>query len=632
MQNIDSPNRRILIIDDNQSIHDDYRKILNSESYQRPSTVAMSAFFDEPAAEPDSMPIPVKIELESALQGQQGLKMVEQAIADGHPYSLAFVDIRMPPGWDGLKTIGEIWKVAPDLQIVICSAYSDNSFQDVCKKLGRSDSLLILKKPFESVEVYQIAIAMTEKWILSRKARLRQEDLEKLVHERTVKLEQASLEDPLTKIANRTKFNTILSETLKRTRRHNTMTGLLLIDVDHFKEINDSQGHPAGDQLLTQIAQRLQSAIRETDTVARLGGDEFGIVQPEAQDPREFRIVLERIEDYLSQPFELEEKQVHCKFSIGIAIAPNDSDQPEELMKRADVALYRSKNSGRSQSSFYAPEMDQELVKTREIVASLSKAVENGELLLYYQPIYSCKDQRLATHEALLRWNHPEHGLLAPDAFLSAAEESGLILEIGEWVILEAARTAVQWPDEIKVAVNLSPLQFHPKVDIFETIMSSLSKSGLAPNRMEVEITENVLLRDFDLASEAINKLRKEGVCIALDDFGVGHSSLNYLKSFAFDKIKLDRSFVWSAETCDKSAAILNSVASLGRELGIISTAEGIETQSHLERVINAGFTEVQGYLFSKPTPVPVSNQNKIFPNVNLPGLPGLDNSFKKQF
>ena len=622
MQNLESSFRRILIIDDNQSIHDDYRKILNSENCPRESSAAMSAFFDQPPNDESvAATVPMNIQVDSAMQGQQGLEMVERAIAEGCPYSLAFVDIRMPPGWDGLKTIGEIWKVAPDLQVVICSAYSDNSFQEICEKLGKSDSLLILKKPFEAVEVYQIAIAMTEKWILSRKARLRQVDLEKLVHERTIELEQASLQDPLTKIANRTKFNSILSEALKRTRRHNTMTGLMLIDVDHFKEINDSHGHPTGDQLLIQIAERLQNAIRETDTVARLGGDEFGIVQPESQDAVEFRIVLDRVEDLLSQPFEFENKQFQCHFSIGVAIAPIDSDQPEDLMKRADVALYRSKDTGRSRSSFYEPKMDQELVKTREIVADLASSIENGELILYYQPIFSCKDQRLVTYEALLRWNHPVHGLLAPDSFLSAAEESGLILQVGEWVIQEATRTAANWPNGIKVAVNLSPVQFQPKVDIFDTVMSYLSRSGLAPSRLEVEITENVLLRNFKLVSNAIDRLRREGVCIALDDFGVGHSSLNYLKSFAFDKIKLDRSFVASADTCDKSAAILNSVASLGGELGIVSTAEGIETQSHLDRVVNAGFIEVQGYLFGKPTPVPVFDESNVFPSVTFPSL-----------
>ena len=537
MHSLESNNRRILIIDDNQSIHNDYRKILDTEKRPHRQNDAMATFFGESEIESEPTSNLMSIEVDSALQGQRGLQMVEQAIAEGHPYSLAFVDIRMPPGWDGLKTVAEIWKVAPDLQIVICSAHSDNSFQEICAKLGRSDSLLILKKPFETVEVYQIAVAMTEKWILSRKARLRQQDLEKLVQERTLELEQASLEDPLTGIANRTKFNSVLEEALKRTRRHETMTGLMLIDVDHFKEVNDSHGHPVGDQLLQQIAQRLQNATRETDTVARLGGDEFGIVQPEARGSGEFRIVLKRIEEQLGQPYDLDEKQVNCKFSIGIAIAPTDSQHPEKLMKQADVALYRSKNSGRSRSSFYEPEMDKELVKTREIVADLSKSVGNGELQLYYQPIYSCQDWKLVAHESLVRWNHPLHGLLGPGAFLPAAEESGLILEVGQWVIREATRTAAQWPNETRVAVNLSPVQFHPKFDIFDTIMSSLSESGLAPNRLEVEITENVLLRDFELASETINRLREAGVCIALDDFGVGHSSLNYLKSFAFDKI-----------------------------------------------------------------------------------------------
>jgi len=624
MQSLNSSSRRILIIDDNQNIHDDYRKILDSRGGERREEPAsMVAFFDEPAPqENQDAPAPFHVTVDSALQGQEGFAMVKKAIAQANPYSLAFVDIRMPPGWDGLKTVQEIWKIAPDLQIVICSAYSDNSFQKTCSKLGRSDSLLILKKPFEAVEVYQIAIAMTEKWILSRQARLRQQDLEKLVLERTRRLQRASFEDDLTKIANRTKFNLVLEDSLKRTRRHKTLTGLLLIDLDHFKEINDSYGHPAGDQVLIQVAQRLKQTIRETDTVARLGGDEFVVVQPEVRNEGAFRVALERIENALNRPYEVDGKLMECEFSIGIAIAPTDSDQAEELMKQADVALYRSKKSGRSCSSFYKLEMDRELIKTKKIVTELARSIDNGELQLFYQPIYNCKDWRLVTHEALLRWNHPDRGLLAPGAFLPAAEESGLIIKLGEWVVREAIRVAATWPNDIKIAVNFSPVQFHTKVGIFDTIMNNLSEFGLAPHRLEVEITENVLVKDFESVSKAINELREAGVSIVLDDFGTGHSSLNYLKSFAFDKIKLDRSFVWGSETCSKSAAILNSVASLGNDLGIRSTAEGIETQSHLERVAAAGFTEVQGYFFSKPTPVPILNEvSEIFPNVTFPGI-----------
>ena len=621
MQNLDAKKRRVLIVDDNQNIHDDYRKILDWKSSSRHDHAALASFFDGPTEESSEPVDPFEIQIDSALQGQQGLEMVKQAITEDYPYSLAFVDIRMPPGWDGLKTVGELWKVDPDLQVVICSAYSDNRFEDIHEKFGRSDSLLILKKPFDAIEVYQIAVALTEKWILSRKARLKQVDLEKLVLERTLELERASMQDPLTKIANRTKFNSMLEDALKRNHRHQTMTGLLLLDVDYFKEINDAHGHPVGDELLIQIAERLESVIRDTDTVARLGGDEFAIIQPEANHPSEVRVVLERILEAVSQPFDLEDKHVNCKFSIGIAISPTDGSQAEELMKRADVALYRSKESGRARASFYEPEMDEESIKTRIVVADLASAVGNSELQLFYQPIYQCKGLRLITQEALLRWNHPERGLLAPDAFLSAAEESGRIREIGEWVLREATATAAKWPIQTRVAVNLSPVQFHPKFDIFDTIMSSLSASGLDPRRLEIEITENVLLRDFELATRAIDRLRECGVHIVLDDFGVGHSSLNYLKTFAFDKIKLDRSFVWSADSCDKSRAILNSVASLGRELGIGSTAEGIETESHLDRVVKAGFTEVQGYLFSKPVPTPNLGEATVFPSVTFPGL-----------
>ena len=619
MQNINSE-RRVLIIDDNPDIHDDYRKILAAQEDGRAGNQAMAAFFDEPS-EIDQKPNSLKIEVDSAMQGQRGLAMVKQAMDAGRPYSLAFVDIRMPPGWDGLKTIEEIWKVAPDLQVVICSAYSDSSFQEICDKLGRSDSLLILKKPFDAVEVYQIAVAMTEKWILSHKARLRQEDLEKLVLERTLKLERASLEDPLTKIANRTKFNTMLNAAIKRTRREKKLAGLFLIDVDHFKEINDTHGHPAGDQLLIQIGRRLHNAIRETDTAARLGGDEFGIVQCGVSDIKEFRIVLKRIEGVLSEPFDLESKRIKCSFSIGVAIAPIDSDEPEDLMKHADVALYRSKKSGRGRSFFYEAAMDQELVRTRVVVADLARALEEQQFQLYYQPIYNCSTREMATLEALLRWNHPVEGLRMPDTFLPAAEESGLIRDIGDWVIREATRQAVAWPQVKKVAVNVSPVQFHQRFRIFETVMSALDESGLDAKQLEIEITENVLIRDVDAAAETIAQLRDAGVSVVLDDFGVGHSSLNYLRNLPFDKIKLDRSFVWNSETCDRSRAILNSVASLGKELGIATTAEGIETQSHLDRVVKAGFTEVQGYMFAKPSAIPKFVAASVFPSLSMPVL-----------
>ena len=434
--------------------------------------------------------------------------------------------------------------------------------------------------------------------------------------------------DTLCNVANRKAFDEHLQFMISRARTSHCEFGLMIIDIDHFKRINDTFGHATGDEVLTSIGNVMTNCVRPGDFVARLGGDEFGIIQPEANSVNEFRLVLERIENVLRQPFEVSGKQLNCSFSIGIALAPNDSDQPEELMSQADVALYRSKNNGRACSSFYEPKMDEELIQTRKVVAELSQAVEEGELQLYYQPIYSCSDWRLATCEALLRWNHPERGLLAPNAFLPAAEESGLIVQLGEWVVREATRAAAEWPNDVRVAVNFSPVQFHPRFKLFDMIMNCLEESGLAPKRLEIEVTENVLLRDFDLASNLINKLRSAGMSVVLDDFGTGHSSLNYLKRLAFDKIKLDRSFVWGADTCAKSAAILNSVASLGRDLSIRSTAEGVETLAQLERVSKAGFTEVQGYYFAKPTPNPVfEDARKPFPSVDLPIVDGSTNT-----
>ncbi len=603
-------------MDDNKNIHEDYRQVLQAKK-AKPSCNAMDEFFGEPQQR-RVRKSDVQIQVESALQGEQGLQMVKQAIEEEYPYSLAFVDIRMPPGWDGLKTVSEFWKVAPDLQIVICSAYSDKSYREICRDLGHNDSLLILKKPFDADEVFQIAVAMTEKWRLGRQARLRQEDLERLVQERTQELVRASLEDPLTGLANRKKFNARLDIAVKRARRYNTLTGLMLIDVDFFKEVNDTLGHPAGDQLLVEIARRLERILRDTDTVARLGGDEFAIIQTEVSTLNAFRIVLDRIEHSLAEPFLLDDKPIDCQFSIGVAVAPHDGDCKEQLMKRADIALYRSKNNGRARTSFYEPEMDRELAKLRQIKLELAQGLKNREFQLFFQPIFSCEKGHLVALEALLRWNHPRLGLLTPGSFLPAAEESGLIIDIGRWVVAEATRIATTWPEHIMVAVNLSPSQFHPRHKICETVLESLQNSGLPAERLEIEITEHVLLNDFDVASETISRLRQAGVSLALDDFGVGHSSLNYLQVFPFDKLKLDQSFVRLATECDKSRAIMNSVAALGRELGIAVSAEGIETQEQLDLVTRAGFTELQGYLFGKPVANPDLHSQKQIPPVPL--------------
>ncbi len=602
-ENVDLMKRRILIIDDNPSIHEDYQKILVGQSDSMEIDAEMSEFFGESLPpEPKSQSLQT-LQVASAFQGQEGVDMVSAAISQGNPFAMAFVDMRMPPGWDGLKTIEEVWKVAPDLQVVICTAYSDNTWEEVSQRLGQKDNLLILKKPFDSVEVFQLAVALTEKWDLAKKARLTQQELEQLVEERTAQLQQAALHDPLTNLANRNKFNDRLDAALKRCKRGDIGAGVILIDVDFFKQINDTKGHAVGDQLLVQVAQRLTECVRETDTVARLGGDEFAIIQSEVKEPESARIVLERIHNAISQPYQLDGEDYHCGFSVGIAMAPTDGIEAEDLLQKADLALYQAKEDGRGIFRFYDTDIEARVRKTREVEKGLHRAIAEKEFELYYQPIISTETQETCGMEALIRWIHPQHGLISPADFIPVAEKTRLIIPLGQWVIQQACSDAMDWPDNIRIAINISAVQFEKPNFLFDAVITALKQTGLSPYRLELEITESVLLHENDNAFSILRLLQEKGVRIVLDDFGTGYSSLSYLRSFSFNKLKLDRSFIHELSDSEESQAILRAVAGLGQSFAMETTAEGVENEWQLERVQLEGFSQVQGFLYGKPLP-----------------------------
>jgi len=608
--NMNETKRRILIIDDNRQIHKDYRKILEGQESPEESNEDFLKFFEDEledsSAEVGSLPSePLKglISIDSAMQGEEGLQLVTQSRQENRPYHLAFVDLRMPPGWDGLTTVEAIWKVDPELQIVICSAYSDNSYADICKRLGRSDSLLILKKPFDAIEVYQLAVALTEKWILGHQARLKQEDLEELVRQRTEELRLASLQDPLTKLINRAGFNSQLEQALSRVYRHGKMAAVFLIDVDYFKQINDGYGHPAGDQLLIEIGHRLKQCTRDSDTVARLGGDEFAIIQSDVQSDGQFRGLLRRIEELQKLPFVCEERKIDFSFSIGVSTCPPDSSVASDLLKKADQALYRSKRDGRSTSRFYSPDMDSELVRTQRIYQGLKIALEEDQFLLHYQPIVNAHSGKINSFEALIRWNHDQQGMVSPNEFIPIAEETGIIVAMGEWILQTACAQATAWPEEIAVSVNMSPVQFREHHDVVSCIANILETTGLAPERLAIEITENAMMSQPEYTIECLHRLREMGVSVVLDDFGVGYSSLSYVQGFPFDRLKLDKSFVSLESSSHKTKAIMKLVGSLGINLNIVTTAEGVETLEELKLVQEEGFRQVQGYLIGRPEP-----------------------------
>ncbi|WP_461512691.1 putative bifunctional diguanylate cyclase/phosphodiesterase [Rhizobium mongolense] len=414
------------------------------------------------------------------------------------------------------------------------------------------------------------------------------------------KLAYMAMNDSLTGLPNRAAFAQHI-ELHAAAATATAPIALLYLDVDHFKHINDSKGHAAGDTLLCQVAKRLSALAQEGDLVARLGGDEFALVLKLAEISRAERFAKQLLA-LLSAPFELDGVNEHVSCSIGIALAPEHTEDADVLMRHADLALYAAKASGRSTYRFYEPEMRLEAERWHQLSAELRDALAKNQFELHYQPIVRLEDDGLAGFEALIRWHHPLRGLVAPTEFIPIAEETGLIVPIGEWVLREACRTAASWPGHLKIAVNLSVSQFR-HTSLLSTVVAALDGSGLRPERLEIEITESVFLADVELSLPLLRALKELGIRIAIDDFGTGYSSFSYLRAFAFDKIKLDRSFVAGIESDAGSLAIIRAVVGIGSGFNATTLAEGVETKEQLKRLKQEGFGEVQGYLLGKPMP-----------------------------
>jgi diguanylate cyclase (GGDEF)-like protein len=410
--------------------------------------------------------------------------------------------------------------------------------------------------------------------------------------------------DSLTDLANRTLFLEKIDEALTRLRQRQAGFSIFLLDLDQFKEVNDSLGHPVGDALLKMVAQRLRSLAQASDTVARFGGDEFAILQSVDSDQRDCAIEFaNRIVQTLTEPYVVDGYNVMIGTSIGIALAPENGTDSDRLLRNADIALYRTKAQGRNGYRFFEPWMEEEARSRRALEADLRNAIANSEFELFYQTVIDIRTQEVCGTEALLRWHHPRRGLVGPDQFISLAEETGLIIPLGEWVVRKACTDAARWPEHIKVAVNLSPVQFG-KGDLLGIVTRALADADLAPERLELEVTESVLLRNNGENLSILNELKSVGVSVVLDDFGTGYSSLSYLRMFPFDKLKIDRSFVAELSNRADCAAIVCAVIGLGRSLGMGTTAEGVETQEQLDLLRAAGSHEAQGYVLSRPVPL----------------------------
>ncbi|MEO8466558.1 MAG: EAL domain-containing protein [Gammaproteobacteria bacterium] len=647
-------NRRILVVDDNRAIHDDFRKILAAAAGTRDELDALDAeLFGTPAPAQDE-----GFELDSAYQGEEAIEKVRRARAEGRGYALLFVDVRMPPGLDGIQTTARLLREDEDVGIVICSAYSDHSWEEMTSAFGKTDRVLILKKPFDTVEVRQLAHALQRRWELSRLAALKVQDMTTVIDAQTRELRAANealkkeaalredalrrlgesneqiralaYQDGLTGLPNRRLFNEHLEKVLGRSRRKGTEFAVLFIDIDNFKLINDTIGHQAADQVLRNLAESLSALIRTDDllglysgekfdatetitvdpidgsVISRLGGDEFVVLLPDTRDRFAAGTVARRILTHLETPIRVDGHEVFVTASIGIATYPEDGLSSEILIRNADTAMYHAKQEGKAAFQYYSAAMNAASVERLALETGLRHALEGDGLALHYQPQIDIRTGQIIGAEALLRWQHPQRGYISPKTFIPIAEDSGLILPIGQWVLERACQQAAEWQraglPRIPIAVNVSGVQFQ-RQDLAELVRANLAASGIDAAMLRIEITETVIVSARERAIALLHELRQLGVGLALDDFGTGYSSLSYLRSFPIDTLKIDRSFVAEMLTNHTTASIIEAIISMTRILGLRVIAEGVEDQAQFAFLQKIGCDAVQGFYVSPAVP-----------------------------
>jgi diguanylate cyclase (GGDEF)-like protein/PAS domain S-box-containing protein len=729
--------KRILIVDDNTKIHEDFCKVLNTCLEDQSLKAAESILFGKPddTQTPSSHEEP-NYTIDSAYQGEEALELVRKSMLLDQPYALAFIDIRMPPGWDGIFTIKKLWEVDAELQVVICSAHSDYSWDAMSKQLDNSDNFLVLKKPFELIEIRQLAASLTKKWELRKRVNYQIQNLNKIVNERTESLNKsnqnlaeslslinATLEstqegilavcrereiitynkmflrlwdinenllkmqspemifqqlaqqaeesqlffstllslyenpkkenirewklqsgkilelyshpryidnkqvgsvfsfrditerkkleeqllyqathDSLTRLPNRILLTDRIQQAILHAKRYRMFVGILVVDLDNFKQINDSLGHNAGDILLKLVSKKLLSCVRESDTVTRLGGDEFVLVLVSLKNEEELIQKARQLVETFLVPSEIENHQLTVTVSIGISVYPKDGHDPDILLRNADAALYHAKEEGRNTFQFYRTEFNDHLLQRAELTTALRQALPHNELTLHYQPLIELNTDNIIGMEALLRWKHPTFGNVSPQVFIPLAEETGLIASIGEWVLKEACQQAKLWQKTVsptlRIAVNVSAYQFKQK-NFIDIVRSALQESTLDPSYLELEITESLIVTNSEDVLKKMSELKMMGVYLSIDDFGTGYASLSYLRYFPFDKIKIDKSFIEGVVHNTEDRSIIEAIINMTKSMGLEVLAEGVERKEQVDFLRQTPNTQVQGYYFS---------------------------------
>ena len=542
-------------------------------------------------------------EIIEASDGQSALDAIGQETFDA-----VLLDIAMPGmnGFEVLKRIRERQSAAA-LPVIMVTARAEGDDVVQALQLGAND---YITKPID----VRICVARLQSQLdrlkVERKLVKHVEELEsvnrKLTNEITERERSEALvrhmaqHDSLTGLANRARFREEIVAVLAQENSSSEKHALLFIDLDEFKLINDTLGHCIGDRLLVIVGERLRQSTRECDTVARLGGDEFAVIQRVTEGAGEVEALCNRLIGALKYPFAIDGHLLHIGCTIGIAWAMTDGNDADTLLAHADLALYRAKAEARGSFRFFKTEMNERAQARRQLECDMQEAFDTGQFELHYQPLFGLKESAVTGFEALVRWRHPTRGLISPREFITVAEETGLIIPLSKWILREACQEAKKWPKKIKLAVNLSPIQFRAEKAL-DDVVEALNSSDLDPTRLELEITESVLLDNDRKTIEALHRLRDMGIRISMDDFGTGYSSLSYLRQFPFDKIKIDQTFVSGVPNDVGSMAIIRAVIGLAGSIGMITTAEGTETAEQLAWLESEGCTEVQGYHISRP-------------------------------
>ncbi|MHC4946982.1 MAG: GGDEF/EAL domain-containing response regulator [Planctomycetota bacterium] len=623
---------RILVIDDNESIHEDLKKALAGTAGNSGLDELEAELFGSTAA-----PMPaIAYEIDSAYQGQEGVTLFKSAVQSGRPHMLAFVDMRMPPGIDGVDTIELLWQADPDLQVVVCTAYSDYSWEEMIGRLGLTDQLLIVKKPFDQAEICQAACAMCEKWHLARQARMKLEDLEQMVATRTVELRETNvrleseiaerraaedrlrhdaLHDTLTSLPNRAFLMDRLTASIERA--HETPDryfAALFLDIDNFKLINDSLGHAIGDEVLMTVAKRLVSCVREIDTVvrqaedttARLGGDEFVVLLDGIESPGDAIVVADRLHEAIEAPMRIDDHDLAVSTSIGITVGDGEYPDADAVLRDADTAMYRAKESGKARYAMFNREMHEASMARLQLENDLRVAIETQQFRLVYQPIVRLDTGTICGFEALVRWDHPERGTVLPDDFISVAEERGLIIPIGNWVLHEACGQLAAWRQasreaaDLTMNVNLSRRQV-AEAGLVAEVDRVLRETGIEGRDLALEVTETGIMDSGSDIPAVLAELQRRDVRVQMDDFGTGYSSLSCLHNYPLEVLKIDRAFLNTISGSRDYAAVIHSIMTLAHNLDMKVTAEGVETPEQVALLQSLECDFAQGHYFARP-------------------------------